>query len=225
MTKKLCLTLFVLLLLPATALAHETRVYEINGVEYEIIVGSVVEPAIVDDRNGVSVEIVRDGAFFVGAQDMLQVEISAGEQKRTLSLNPLYGYQGQYKANFIPTVPTTMTYRVFGTLENVPVNLSFECNPAGHPKSEDVLSPVEISDVVTQTVKKGSFGCPEAREDFTFPEKTEGDYQLSKEVSELQNVVNKNASSGRTTTALSLVALLLALASLGLVVATTVRKK
>ncbi len=166
------------------ASAHETRMYDINGVEYEFVVGSLNEPVIVDDKTGVSVEIVRDGAFLVGAQDMLQVEMIAGDKSKVVSLSPVYGYEGQYKSNFIATVPTTLTYRVFGTLENTPVDLSFTCNPAGHPQSEEDTSRTEISDNVFQTLKRGSFGCPQPKEAYGFPEETPSSFEIQQAVAQ-----------------------------------------
>lgn len=163
---------------PFLASAHETRMFEINGVPYEMVVGSLNEPVIVDDKTGVSVEIARKGEFLEGAQEALQVEMIAGDVSKVVNLSPVHGAAGQYKSNFIATVPTTLTYRVFGTLEETPFDVSFTCNPAGHPQSEEQTDRVAISDGVVQTLKRGAFGCPQDKEAFGFPEAVKSSFAL-----------------------------------------------
>ncbi len=162
--------------------AHEEHAYEIKGVPYEIIVGSLGEPVIVDDKTGVDLEIVRKGTPLVGANNTLQVELIAGDTKRTLSLNPVWGSEGRYKANFITTVATTISYRFFGTLEGVPIDLTYTCNPAGHPQSEENKERVTISPDVVQTLKSGAFGCPQSKAAFGFPEPASEIHLLAQDV-------------------------------------------
>ncbi len=173
-----------LALLPSITLAHETVVYEINGVEYEFVIGSLGEPVLVDDKTGVDLELVRAGAPLVGAQESLQVELIAGDAKKTVNLSPVYGSDGRYKSNFIATVPTTLSYRFFGTLENTPVDLTFTCNPAGHPAGEEDTVRKEISENVVQTLHRGAFGCPQDKEQFGFPEAVSDDFTLQQQVME-----------------------------------------
>lgn len=178
------------LLLPMAASAHETRMYEINGVPYEIVMGSLGEPVIVDDKTGIDLEIVRNGTLLTGAQESLQVELIAGDVSRTVSLSPVYGAEGRYKSNFIATVPTTLTYRLFGELEGTPVDLSFTCNPAGHPQAEADENRTEISDGVVQTLKQGAFGCPQEKEAFGFPEAAPSVHMLGMSIEEAQNTTD-----------------------------------
>jgi hypothetical protein len=211
MNKLIFSVLLMALVFPSISFAHETRMFEINGVEYEMVVGSLNEPVIVDDKTGVTVEIVRDGAFLVGAQDSLQVEMISGDKKKVVNLSPVYGYEGQYKSNFIATVPTTLTYRVFGTLEDVPVDISFTCNPAGHPQSEEDTSRTEISDKVFQTLKRGTFGCPQPKEEFGFPEPAPSSFEMDKSVNEIQTAVPSEQSQSNTASSISVIALVLSL--------------
>ena len=211
--RKLIFSAFLLaLVFPSVSLAHETRMFEINGVEYEMVVGSLNEPVIVDDKTGVSVEIVRDGAFLVGAQEDIQVEMIAGDKKKTVNLSPVYGYEGQYKSNFIATVPTTLTYRVFGTLENVPVDISFTCNPAGHPQSEEDTTRTQLGDKVFQTLKRGAFGCPQPKEAFGFPEEAPSSFEMDKELSNLTADAGEEAEKDPTDK-VAVIALVLSLLS------------
>jgi hypothetical protein len=204
---------FVLLLFvfPLSSYAHQTRMYQIAGVPYEIVVGSLGEPVLVDDKSGVEVEIVRDGVPLEGAQDALQVELQAGDTSRVVNLAPIYGTEGRYKANFIPTLPTTLTYRVFGTLENVPVDLSFVCNPAGHPAGVAETDAVPISEKVVQTLKQGSFGCPQEKEAFGFPVPAVSMVSLQRSVEEQQS--RQQEKQEQPTTLLLYAALLLSVFS------------
>lgn len=211
MYKSIFGALLLTLLIPSISLAHETRMFEINGVEYEMVVGSLNEPVIVDDKTGVSVEIVRDGAFLVGAQENIQVEMIAGDKKKIVNLSPVYGYEGQYKSNFIATVPTTLTYRIFGTLENTPVDISFTCNPAGHPQSEEDTTRTEISDNVFQTLKRGTFGCPQPKEEFGFPEPAPSSFQTEKAVSAMQAVEPAEQNQSNASSSMSVIAIVLSL--------------
>ena len=221
---KFILTLLLgALILPVSVSAHETRMYEINGVEYEMVIGSLNEPVIVDDKTGVSLEIVRDGAFLVGAQDMLQVEMISGDASKIENFSPVYGYEGQYKTTFIATVPTTLTYRIFGTLEGAPVDLTFTCNPAGHPRAEEDTTRTEISEGVFQTLKRGAFGCPAPKEDYGFPASAPSSYTIGSEVEDLQ--MNMEDDMQSTADRLIIVAILLSLIALGTAVLAYSRRK
>jgi hypothetical protein len=83
-------------------------------------------------------------------------------------LKPAFRAPGRYEAVFYPTVATTYSFRLFGTVENVPVDLTFACNPLGHVSVED-KNPVKLSAQVTRKALIGSFGCPAARSDAEFP--------------------------------------------------------
>lgn len=181
------LALTGLLAAPFSAFAHETQNFEIGSKTYSFVVGSLNEPMVVDDKSGVELMIQELGAHaedeahddgdshpagtpVTGLEKDLKVEIIAGDKKKTLDLSPIYGEPGSYKAVFFPTVQTTLTYRVFGTLNETVIDLSFTCNPAGHPAIPEDTSEVTVSDAVTRTLKRGAFGCPIAKEDLGFPE-------------------------------------------------------
>ena len=74
-----------------SASAHETHVYDINGIEYRIVIGSLGEPVIVDDKTGLDLRIFRNEEPFVGAQDSLQVEMIAGSATRVENIEPVHG--------------------------------------------------------------------------------------------------------------------------------------
>lgn len=177
------LAIAVFMAAPIAASAHETQRFLINGTEYQFVVGSLNEPIVVDDKTGVDLRVARvtgggevehghgEGMPAVeGLEETLEVELIAGDAQKTLALSPVYNTPGAYKASFYPTVATTYTYRVFGTLEGTPIDLSFSCSPAGHTEAEEDTSRVEVSENVTRTFKSGAFSCPLPKADMGFPE-------------------------------------------------------
>jgi hypothetical protein len=165
----------VFLLLASFASAHEHQIFRIGDSTYDITMGSLNEPVFVDDKSGVDMRIVKvtgpnTTEPVSGLGETLKVEVIAGDKKQTFALAPAFGAPGTYTAPFYPTVATTYTYRVFGTINNVAVDLSFVCNPAGHPPSETDKTELVLADGVTRIEKRGAFGCPRARDTLSFPE-------------------------------------------------------
>lgn len=175
----------LVLALPLAASAHQHASFEIEGVQYDFVVGSLNEPIVVDDRTGVSLEVTRGGRMGLaedgdmepiggtaatGLEKDLKVELIAGSDKITLDLNPVYNTPGAYDARFFPTVATTLSYRFFGTINDTPVDLTFTCREEGATAAEE--GEKEISAGVKQLMKGGGFGCPAAKEDLGFPKKS-----------------------------------------------------
>lgn len=180
-----------LALAPALAFAHEHQTVRIGDKVYEFTIGSINEPVAVDDKSGVELTVkeiplvnaadshehvmadgdpAETGIPVAGLDETLKVEIAAGNEKKTLSLVPNWSEPGGYRAVFYPTVQTTFTYRLMGTINNTNVDLSFICNPAGHPATEDWSGEEQLADGVVRLGKSGAFGCPIAKADLGFPE-------------------------------------------------------
>ncbi|HEX2278841.1 MAG TPA: hypothetical protein VHN13_17225, partial [Candidatus Tectomicrobia bacterium] len=98
----------------------------------------------------------------------LKVEVKAGPHTRVFDLKPTYAAPGRYEAVFYPTIATTYSLRLFGTVNDVPVDLSFTCNPLGHVSVEDTTT-VRLSEQVTRKALLGSFACPGRRAEVEFP--------------------------------------------------------
>lgn len=192
---------------PALASAHEHQRFEIGGQMYEFTVGSLNEPLVVDDKSGVDLRVAMvghedmggndhhaEGGAVTGLEETLKVELIAGEAKKVMELSPVYDTAGAYKALFYPTVATTLSYRVFGTMNNTPVDLTFTCNPAGHAVAADDTTEVEISEGVTRHLKSGSFGCPVEKEAMGFPEDSASVLELAE---------NSDGANGMATAALA----------------------
>src|SRR5581483_10082148 len=131
----------------------------------------------------------------------LQVEISAGGQKKTFNLTPAYGKDGAYYATFYPTVQTTYAYRFFGTLNNTPIDLTFTCNPAPSSVQAADNTKVDLSGGVSRVSKAGSFGCPLAKADLGFPVAGMTNADLS---SKIDSQKSSNNSKTLATSALAL---------------------
>lgn len=168
--------------LPFTASAHEHAVYEIGHNNYQIGIGSLNEPIAVDDKTGVEFEVTMvghegmaandhhgEGGGVEGLEETLKVEVSAGGEKKVFDLTPAWNAPGSYYATFYPTVATTYSYRVFGTLGGAPFDVTYTCLPRGEEAAEGEDTPKDLGGGVTQVSRSGAFGCPSAKEDLGFP--------------------------------------------------------
>lgn len=214
--KKSIFVLAILVLVAAgSASAHEHQAFKIGNKVYEFTVGSLNEPIAVDDKTGVDLRVREasngshddeEGTPVTGLDQTLKVELIAGGVKKTLDLTPAFGEPGAYRAHFIPTVQTTISYRLFGTINNTEVDLTFTCNPAGHPRAEDDMSEVELSPGVTRVSKSGAFGCAIARADLGFPEPAATGYDMNQKIGGLDTRLADLSTTSRnfTYTALGL---------------------
>lgn len=168
---------------PLAVSAHSHTEFEINGMKYGFVVGSLNEPVAVDDKSGVELRISKGDAEtpVEGLEETLMVELIAGDKKKTLELSPMYGTPGAYKAPFYPTIATTFSYRVFGTVEGTPFDYTFTCNPAGHGEVPEDTSRVNVSDKVVRTLKTGAFSCPVEKAEMGFPEVSASVIELQKQ--------------------------------------------
>jgi hypothetical protein len=191
-------TLFASLAVAPAVSAHEHDVYRIGSSYYVVTVGSLNEPFVVDDLSGVDLRVEHlpgppgagakgtpKGAPVTGLEQTLKVELSAGDKKETLAIDPADAAPGSYSAKFIPTVPTTYGYRLFGTIAGNSVDLTFSCAPGEVSEDAQDNSTVKVSDTVTRIEKIGGFECPTARGPSGFPEPAHSSYELNQET---QNV-------------------------------------
>ncbi|MBP9757213.1 MAG: hypothetical protein KBD06_01295 [Candidatus Pacebacteria bacterium] len=160
------------LAVPFIASAHEVQVFEIKGAQYQIVVGSLNEPLVVDDKSGVELRVtaVAGNKPVEGLEDSLKVELIAGNKRKVMDFETVYNTPGAYKAPFYPTVATTLSYRVYGEIADTPFDQTFTCNAPGHASAPEDKTRVEISEGVTRVSKTGAFGCPSPKTDMGFPE-------------------------------------------------------
>lgn len=198
------------------AFAHQRQLYTIGGQDYLIVIGSLNEPIFVDDKSGVDLRVLRadpnnpmnssaEGAAPVeGLEETVQVELAAGNVTRVLQLEPAFGEPGAYEAPFYPTVATTITYRLFGTINNTPVDLTFTCTPTGEAGAAADNSTVQISEGVVRKGIEGGYGCPAPLTDAGFPEPLISNNEIVTSLeqlrSEIQSMNPATGSTGTTTT-------------------------
>jgi hypothetical protein len=193
--------------------AHERSTYKIGGKYYRITIGSLNEPFVVDNTSGVDLRVAevaapgangpsksgRAGSPVTGLERTLKVELAAGNKKETLSFDPSDTSPGSYTADFIPTVQTTFSYRIFGTINGSPVDLTFTCVPGEGSETAEDASQVKLSGVVLRVDKIGNFGCPVARSGAGFPEPALSSYELAQNMQTLAEA--QHAASSRAATA------------------------
>ncbi len=210
-------SLLALLVVPTLTSAHERQQFRVNGEVYEFTIGSLNEPIAVDDKTGLFLSVREiessaktadedhhstDGAVS-GLEETLKVELIAGEVKKTMDILPTFNTPGSYQNAFYPTVATTLSYRIFGTIDDTPIDFLATCTPAGHARAEEDKTEVKVNDNVTRILKTGGFGCPVEKEALGFPEQ-------SATVNTLEMRSNSTNSWAMTGTGLGLVSLLLA---------------
>ncbi len=178
--KKLSLAIptLLMLLMPFAASAHEHASYLIGGTTYNFVIGSLNEPVAVDDKTGLDLAVTKGRGHgsvgttpVTGLEETLKVELVAGKEVKSIALKPSWGQEGVYEAAFYPTKATTFGYRLTGTIEGNSVDLTFTCTPGGEKAKDDTVAK-EIAPGVTRISMSGSFGCPAAKENLGFPEKS-----------------------------------------------------
>lgn len=118
-----------MMLMAGSALAHEHR--EVG--DYELTVGFLNEPAILEEPNGVSLEVMKGhgdaGVPVEGLAGSLRAEVIYGENRLPVELQAAFGQPGAYKSDFIPTEIGAYTFHIFGSIEGVDIDESFTSGP------------------------------------------------------------------------------------------------
>jgi hypothetical protein len=166
-----------------------------------MVVGSLNEPVFVDDKSGLDFRVMQadpndpmnsnaEGATPVeGLDETLQVEVAAGGKKMVQAIEPAFGESGVYETAFYPTVATTITYRIFGEINETPVNLTFTCTPAGEAGATPSNATETISDGVVRKGIAGGFGCPESRSEAGFPEPYTSNAEMGASLNQIESDV------------------------------------
>ena len=178
--------------------AHQRQLFTIGNDDYLFVVGSLNEPIFVDDKTGVDfaayspdptdpVNSKANGTKPIeGLENILKVELAAGDKKKVLNFEPAYQNPGHYEAPFFPTIETTYNYTLFGNINGTEFRATWTCSPAeGEPMSDN--STKQISDGVIRKAILGSYGCPQPRTDLGFPEPYLANNEIVKKINELEN--------------------------------------
>jgi len=202
--------------------AHERDTFKIGGKYYILTVGSLNEPFVVDNISGVDLRVSQvagpagagssketgKGTPLTGLEQTLKVELAAGNKKETLSFDPSDEAPGSYVANFIPTVQTTYSYRIFGTINNSPIDLTFTCVTGEVSETAEDSSQLKVSDTITRINKVGAFACPAPRKNMGFPEPSLSSYELNQNSQDLAEAAQMAGKQAKTAQALSIVGII-----------------
>lgn len=188
-------------ILQNVAFAHQRQLFTIGDKDYLFVVGSLGEPLYIDQKSGVDfsafwpdpsdpVNSRANGSKPIeGLENMLKVEVVAGDKNKTFDFEPAFMNPGHYEAPFFPTVETTYNYTLFGVINGANFRATWTCSPAG---GEGTLisnnSTVEISPNVTRKSMMGSFGCPQPLSEAGFPEPMMSNQEIVKKLAEIGNI-------------------------------------
>jgi hypothetical protein len=188
-------------ILQNVAFAHQRQLFTIGDKDYLFVVGSLGEPLYIDQKSGVDfsafwpdpsdpVNSRANGSKPIeGLENMLKVEVVAGDKNKTFDFEPAFMNPGHYEAHFFPTVETTYNYTLFGVINGTNFRATWTCSPAG---GEGTLisnnSTVEISPNVTRKSMMGSFGCPQPLSEAGFPEPMMSNQEIVKKLAEIGNI-------------------------------------
>lgn len=129
------------------ALAHG----HVQAGDYDLEIGFHTEPAIQGQLNALDLFVTntKTAEKVNGLENSLRVEAIFGASKKELRLEPQEGQDGAYTAYLIPTRTGDYTWRVFGTINGAPVDVSMTSSPT-------------------------TFGSVEAQSDYEFPASSGG---------------------------------------------------
>lgn len=120
-----------------TALAHGRA----QVGDYELVIGFHNEPAYQGEPNGLDLFVTntKTKEKVAGLEKTLKAEIIFGASKKELELRPQFGTVGDYTTDVIPSTAGDYTWRIFGQIEETPVDVSMTSGPdtfgAVEPKS------------------------------------------------------------------------------------------
>ena len=119
--------------------------------DYELVIGFRSEPVYQGEPNGLDLSVTNreTGESVNGLEETLQAQIIFGSRERELNIEPQFGREGAYTAPVIPTEAGDYTWRIFGTIEGTPVDISMTSSPdtfsSVEPKSSVAFPAVEPS--------------------------------------------------------------------------------
>jgi hypothetical protein len=151
LTAASALVLIAIFVLPTSAFAHERRT--IGNGKYDVVVGWDVEPAYEGLKNGASIRISEAGSNppvpVQGAEKTLKVHIRQGATTREFPLRAVFGQQGYYVADILPTRAGDYQWTFVGSIGDVQINDKFDTADAKFNKVESSAAlqfPLTVAD-------------------------------------------------------------------------------
>ncbi|NLG70738.1 MAG: hypothetical protein GX495_01675 [Chloroflexi bacterium] len=127
---RILLFAFALLLIAAPTLSARAHGH-VQAGDYELVIGFRNEPAYQGEPNGLDLRVthVASGERITGLESTLRAEIIFGGQVKELPLQPRFGEEGAYTADFLPTEAGDYTWHIFGMIADTPVDVSMTSGP------------------------------------------------------------------------------------------------
>ena len=143
--------LLVAVAVPGTALAHERRT--IGNGQYDVVVGWSVEPAYVGMKNTATIRIMNAGTTtpVTGADKSLKLTIRQGAATQAFPLSPVFGQDGLYQADIVPTRVGDYQWIFTGSIGDTSINETFDTADGKFNAVEAATAvqfPVQIGDPV-----------------------------------------------------------------------------
>jgi hypothetical protein len=136
------LLLIALFVAPTSALAHERRT--IGDGKLDVVVGWDVEPAFEGQKNAASIRISQAGSNpavpVQGVEKTLKVQIRQGATTREFALRSVFGQQGYYVADMVPTREGDYQWTFVGAIGDSQINERFDTADAKFNKVESIAS-------------------------------------------------------------------------------------
>lgn len=132
------LAAIVLLVMPASASAHERR--DVGAGKYQVVVGFVTEPAILGEPNGVDFRVTNKETSkpVEGVEKTLKVSIQhGGGPAKEMPLRARFGQPGAYTVDLIPTRAGAYVFTFVGDIEGASISERFESGPGRFNDVED----------------------------------------------------------------------------------------
>jgi hypothetical protein len=139
----------VLLIAPGAALAHERRT--IGNGAYDVVVGWANEPTYVGMSNGATIRIMQAGTTtpVTGADKTLKLAIRQGASTQPFPLRAVFGQDGFYTADVVPTRVGDYQWIFTGTIGDTPINETFDTADGkfdGAKSASAIQFPVQLGD-------------------------------------------------------------------------------
>jgi hypothetical protein len=158
----------ILLLCAAPLAAHETKIVG----SLRLTIGWSDEPAFTGLKNAIEVAVSDTaGAPVADVGEPLTVEIAFGEQRMALSLQPVHGRPGSFRAWLMPTRPGTYSFRFTGNAHGQPIDTTATCSDRTFSCVIDVSdlqfpakdpSPGQLSERMTRTLPRAQLAIDAA---------------------------------------------------------------
>lgn len=112
---------------------------DVNG--YSVEVGLINEPVFVGQKSGLEFFVSKGEEPVEGLEKTLKAEVSYGSTKRDLPIKASFGEKGAYNSVFIPTAAGKYTFHITGTLpDGSAVDETFTSSPDGFNEVQELAA-------------------------------------------------------------------------------------